>query len=52
MNPQQAHQQELELQESMLDEVDDIIDCAMKRPITKDEADCLRWHCGTLTRRH
>jgi hypothetical protein len=52
MNAREAHQQELELQEAMLDEVEDIIDAAMKRPITRDEADCLRWHAGTMTRRH
>jgi F0F1-type ATP synthase membrane subunit b/b' len=46
------HQQEQELQQAMEDEADEIIDQAMKRPISKDEADCLRWHCGTLTRRH
>lgn len=51
MTPEERKHEE-DLQQAMLEEVDELIDEAMKRPITRDEADCLRWHAGTLTRRH
>ena len=38
------HQQSVE--EAMQQEIEEIIEEAQKRPITKDEAAALRFHCG------
>jgi hypothetical protein len=44
MHRSEHHQQELELQQSMIEEVKEIIQDAKKRPITDDEATILLWH--------
>lgn len=49
MTPDERQQEE-DLQHAMLEEVDQLIQDAKKRPITDDEAQVLCWHCGLLDR--
>jgi hypothetical protein len=44
VNARESFQQGQELQQSMIEEVREIIQDAKKRPITDDEATILLWH--------
>jgi hypothetical protein len=36
-------------EEAMEQELEELIDAAMSRPITREERTVLRWHCGLRT---